>query len=144
MSFITDQLYLGSQEDAFSSEFMSQEPTAVLNVAANVPMTPHAVVEYLHLPMYDNGTQDLLSFIPPAIDFINRNRKRGVRVLVHCLAGISRSASIVIAYLMQTQRLRFSEAQAVVKKQRSVTDPGMWFVYKLFAYESVLNPPNPE
>ena len=39
-----------------------------------------------------------------------RVRKEGGCALVHCLAGISRSPSLVIGYLMQTQRLSFDEA----------------------------------
>lgn len=135
MSLIIENLYLGSQDDAFSSEFMSERPTAVLNVAAEVPRTPHTTVDYLHLPLRDTANQELLDSIIQANEFIERNRKLGVRVLVHCFAGISRSASIVIAYLMQLHNMTFSETHEFVKKKRPVINPNMSFVFKLYAYE---------
>ena len=41
-------------------------------------------------------------------------------VLVHCMAGVSRSATLVIAYLMKSRNVSFNEAFAIVKSKRKL------------------------
>jgi len=53
--------------------------------------------------------------------------KRGGGVLVHCFAGVSRSATCVIAYLMQEQDMTFEEAFSYASKRRPVIFPNMGF-----------------
>jgi protein-tyrosine phosphatase len=48
-------------------------------------------------------------------------------VLVHCAAGVSRSSSTVIAYLMRKQKMSFNDAFMFVKKRRSVICPNYGF-----------------
>ena len=58
------------------------------------------------------------------------------RVLVHCQAGISRSATICLAYLISRYRLRLDEAYEYVKKRRSVISPNFNFMGQLLNWES--------
>lgn len=58
------------------------------------------------------------------------------RVLVHCQAGISRSATICLAYLISRHRLRLDEAYEYVKKRRSVISPNFNFMGQLLNWES--------
>jgi len=55
--------------------------------------------------------------------------KRGI--LVHCLMGRSRSASIVIAYIMRKYRLKYPAAFSYVRAKRSVVQPNIGFVKQL-------------
>ena len=64
----------------------------------------------------DLPTQNLLPYFDKAIEFINKAVSSGGRVLVHWFAGVSRSASVVIAYFMATRRMSFFEAFEYVKK----------------------------
>jgi protein-tyrosine phosphatase len=48
-------------------------------------------------------------------------------VLVHCYAGVSRSATCVIAYLMQEKHMGFEEAFSFASKKRPVIFPNMGF-----------------
>ena len=48
-------------------------------------------------------------------------------VLVHCHAGVSRSATCVIAYLMQERDLAFEDAFSFASKRRPVIFPNMGF-----------------
>lgn len=56
-------------------------------------------------------------------------------VLVHCAAGMSRSATLVIAYLMIENRWCYEEAYNFVKKHRPIIDPNIGFVKQLKALE---------
>lgn len=63
-------------------------------------------------------------------------KESGGRVLVHCQAGISRSATICLAYLMQAQRVRLDEAFDFVKRRRQVISPNLAFMGQLLQFET--------
>ena len=58
------------------------------------------------------------------------------RVLVHCQAGISRSATICLAYLMMRKRVRLDEAFEFVRQRRSIISPNFSFMGQLLQFES--------
>jgi protein-tyrosine phosphatase len=137
MTHIFKELYLGSAEDAFSDSFMLEKATSVLNVAKEIDMSPHCV-NYLHIPLIDNDKERLAPHIDKAIEFINDSLEKNYRVLVHCAAGISRSASIVIAYLMFTCRKTFIDAYNEVKMKRPIINPNFAFSCQLYGYQETL------
>lgn len=73
----------------------------------------------------------LLSFLPP-----DSVKNKGGRVFVHCQAGISRSATICLAYLMRTNRVKLDEAFEFVKQRRSIISPNFSFMGQLLQFES--------
>jgi len=66
-------------------------------------------MKYKIITVLDNSTQSLIRHFPAAIAFIKDGLSNG-GVLVHCFAGVSRSATCVIAYLMQEKEMSFEEA----------------------------------
>jgi protein-tyrosine phosphatase len=56
-------------------------------------------------------------------------------VLVHCAAGVSRSASFVIAYLMRVEKMKYVDAYQSVKTKRQIIRPNSGFVKQLREYE---------
>lgn len=128
-AIISDKIYIGSAEDAFSKEFMTKVPTAVLNCAAEVGRSPYAV-SYMHVPLHDHNQQEIVSYIDSTNNFITSQLENGNRVLVHCYAGVSRAPSIVIAYL-KSLGLSFHEAFDLVKRKRQVINPNIGFIYQL-------------
>ena len=60
----------------------------------------------------------------------------GGKVLVHCVAGMSRSVSLVLAYLVQREpRMRLAEALRLVKQKRTVVSPNPCFMEQLARFE---------
>lgn len=66
--------------------------------------------------------RDLDFYLDDATSFIAANIKRGC-VLVHCGAGISRSAAVVIAYLCRFAGMSYAEALGFVKERRPQVAP---------------------
>ena len=57
---------------------------------------------------------------------------------MHCYAGVSRSSSFVIAYLIQKFILNFDDAKEKAKKRRTCIHPGDGFVHHLKHYATVI------
>ena len=71
-------------------------------------------------------------------EFIRGAIEGGGQVLVHCFAGVSRSASVVIAYLMRYHNMTYSQACAHVRDRRPWINPNPGFVNQLKRYETWL------
>jgi len=55
-------------------------------------------------------------------------RKQGGKVYVHCVQGVSRSATVCLAYLIYNQRMTFNEAHLYLKERRPIANPNMTFI----------------
>ena len=80
---------------------------------------------YKKLNFGDTPDQDILSELESAIEFIHEAHSSNERhnVLVNCVQGISRSASVVLAYLMKYERMSLRAAYDHVRERRAVADP---------------------
>lgn len=76
-------------------------------------------IEYLYIPAIDHESFDLSPFFETANELLVTETRR-TNVLVHCMAGVSRSASLVIAYLMKSRNIGFNEAFGLVKSKRKI------------------------
>ena len=81
--------------------------------------------------MNDSLDQNLLEYLPSAFQFIQGAIDRGEAVLVHCNAGVSRSGSVCVAWLMQTLKIDFEEALKLAKLKRAIITPNSNFVNQL-------------
>ena len=79
----------------------------------------------------DLASVNIKSHIPEAISFIHRHRLAGNNVLVHCAAGMSRSASIMISYMMAKYKLPFERALTLVRSKRACVSPNPGFTSQL-------------
>lgn len=88
----------------------------------------------------DDGIDSLRPHIDSALEFIERARQEGGRVLVHCRVGVSRSASIVIAYLMRHVELDLASAYLLTRSRRLniLIQPNLPFMATLHAFEADL------
>ncbi|XP_063346984.1 dual specificity protein phosphatase 13A-like isoform X1 [Pelmatolapia mariae] len=76
---------------------------------------------YFGIPGEDSEDFDLSQYFKPATDFIHKAlMSKDGKVLVHCIMGVSRSATLVIAYLMLWQRLTLRDALKHVVQKRAI------------------------
>ncbi|AWP07378.1 putative dual specificity protein phosphatase 2 [Scophthalmus maximus] len=130
-------LFLGSAFHSSCRETLAAAGiTAVLNVSSTCPNFYEGDFEYLRITVEDSLAADIRACFTTAIAFIDSVKQSGGRVLVHCQAGISRSATICLAYLMHTQRVRLDEAFDFVKQRRHVISPNLAFMGQLLQFET--------
>ncbi|XP_026707319.1 dual specificity protein phosphatase 5 [Athene cunicularia] len=130
-------LYLGSAYHASKCEFLANlHITALLNVSRKSSESFKDQYCYKWIPVEDSHTADISSHFQEAIDFIDYVRRTGGKILVHCEAGISRSPTICMAYLMKTKKLCLEEAFDYIKQRRSLISPNFGFMGQLLQYES--------
>ena len=70
--------------------------------------------------------------------FSEEARQSGGKVLIHCQAGVSRSATIAISYIMKNSTLTMLEAFKFVKSKRSIIAPNLNFMGQLYELEQLL------
>ncbi|XP_072946035.1 uncharacterized protein [Epargyreus clarus] len=111
--------------------------THVLTVEARrIPKSAFADtnISNLFIRAYDTPQTNLLPYFPMANAFIEEGIQKG-NVLVHCHFGVSRSATLVIAYLMQKYKLTFEQAYVFVRHRRKFINPNSGFVSQLREYQ---------
>ncbi|CBI33014.3 unnamed protein product, partial [Vitis vinifera] len=132
-SRIADHIYLGSDAVAKNRETLRQNGiTHVLNCVGFVcPEYFKSDLVYKTLWLQDSPSEDITSILYDVFDYFEDVREQGGRVLVHCCQGVSRSNSLVIAYLMWREGQSFEDAFQYVKAARGVTNPNMGFACQL-------------
>ncbi|XP_076367825.1 dual specificity protein phosphatase 1-like [Tachypleus tridentatus] len=140
---ILSYLFLGSAYHASSKATLKHLGiTALLNVSQTCPNHFENDFTYKIIPVKDSGSENIASCFNEAIEFIDNARSVNGKVLVHCQAGISRSATICIAYLMATKRLRMEEAYEYVRSRRQIVSPNFSFMEQLLSFESQVFSPS--
>ncbi|KAG6443642.1 dual specificity protein phosphatase 1B-like [Manduca sexta] len=91
-------------------------------------------ISTLFIRAYDTPQTNLLPYFPMANAFIDEGIQKG-NVLVHCHFGVSRSATIVMAYLMEKYKLSFEQAFVYVRQRRRFINPNPGFVSQLREYQ---------
>ncbi|CAE8695073.1 unnamed protein product [Polarella glacialis] len=110
-------LFLGDCDNACSTTQLRHFGIiGLLNVTINEGLGDKFGVSRCFLRAHDAEDQNIADLFTPACSFIDGIKAQGGRVLVHCMAGRSRSASLVIAYMMRTFKLPLHEAYLHVKQ----------------------------
>ncbi len=143
ISKVTDTLYISGkprQEDALFLH--SKGVRAVLELTEE--MDEHSCVmarnfKYLHIPAADEEEFDILPHLDTAVEFIYQNVREGSPVLVHCMMGVSRSATAILAYLIKYYGMYPPGAIAYLRTKRSIINPNPGFVTALYRYATRQN-----
>jgi len=136
VELLKDKLFIGSYRTASSDQLLSEYKIKyVVNAAKQCrDLFPDKFV-YQHVPIDDFEDQDIKQHFESTLSFIKNAQGR---VLVHCVAGISRSSAICIAYLMESESWPLKQALDHVKQCRDIIQPNDGFMLQLIAFEEQL------
>ncbi|XP_037080106.1 dual specificity protein phosphatase 14-like isoform X2 [Pollicipes pollicipes] len=134
LSPVTEYLLLGGAPAVTVERIRQLGVTCVINVT-ELPNLPVAGVDYIRIAIDDLPSAQLSAFFDSAADAVEQQRRRGGRTLIHCVAGVSRSASLVLAHQVKHAGLSLREAFQRVRSRRAVVRPNAGFFQQLIEFE---------
>jgi len=132
MSQITPNLYIGSAREASNLRWLkSRGITHIVNMAVEHPNYFPRYFRYFKGGILDHPRQSLFPTLRSVLRFIRDAIGRGGMVFVHCHAGVSRSSSAVLYYLMKTYGWSLCQSLLYMKELHPRTNPNRGFLRQL-------------
>ncbi|OCT89897.1 dual specificity protein phosphatase 26 [Xenopus laevis] len=137
-------LYLGDQDIAANKgELLRLNITHILNAChsrfrGGEDYYKGMVISYMGIEAHDSEIFDMSIHFYPAADFIHKALRGRGKILVHCAMGVSRSATLVLAYLMIHHNMTLVEAITTVKERRGII-PNRGFLRQLLNLDKSLH-----
>lgn len=137
------KLFLSSESVASDIDLIKKfNINAILTVRDRpCEMTEHLLysdISFFHVNILDRPDVNIKDHFQKTFDFINDMRSQKKNVLVHCYAGISRSATMVIAYIMQSEKKSLGDVYKFVLSKRRQISPNLGFIGQLITFNTEL------
>ncbi|XP_033329893.1 dual specificity protein phosphatase 19 [Megalopta genalis] len=130
-------LFLSSQDPVVNIEILQTHNIhSILSIGIDAPLKFDGI-KYYYCDLLDLPEVDVTVSIEKCIKIIDENRIENI--LVHCNAGVSRSPTIVISYLMVYEGLSFDDAYYKVKQVRDCIKPNEGFIKQLRTLQMTCN-----
>ena len=140
LSQITNNIYLGNIKDAKNiNNLIKLGIKKVLSLITDDQLlTFPNTIEHKLIKIYDFPRENIIKYFGECLLFIDDDKK----TLVHCFAGSSRSATIIIAYLMWKNQLDYVESCHFLRKIRPIVYPNYGFIRQLKMFDKLLKKNN--
>ncbi|KAF4142028.1 Dual specificity phosphatase catalytic domain-containing protein [Phytophthora infestans] len=130
-------LFIGSYGAAINLEALrTSNITHILCVSPSLPLNFLEMFTYLQLQVADLNSVRISEYFDEAFSFIDRALASEGNVLVHCFMGISRSATIILAYLIVRRDFSLADALHELRRVRPRAQPNSGFYQELMALET--------
>lgn len=125
-SYIVDNIFVG---DIFSTnnKQLLMQLNCIISLVDNV--YHHNNIDYLTLPIEDKCDKNILPLCEKAYEYIIKNNNKNI--LVHCMAGGSRSVSIILYYIMKKYKKTFEEAYNFMNTKHNNMNVNKGFISQL-------------
>ena len=101
-------------------------------------------IKFLYIPIYDMPNSNITKYLDSTYEFISNHIRKDQNVLVHCFAGISRSATIILNYLVQNfllnkvgnvcEKCVVGKALKFMRRKRDIINPNNGFLKQVIAH----------
>jgi len=140
---IIDGLWLGGEDDLIINELNKRNITYILNITHNIHLLQNDNIDGKQIKIKDDSNENIGQYFDECSDLINNLLNNNRKILVHCQKGLSRSPSIIIAYLMKYHfnniHEKYNSAFNFVKEKRIYINPNIGFILDLQKYNEYLN-----
>lgn len=131
---ILPNLFISSENTAYNKQILqTSRITSIITLTGYAPFEDEPIYTYLKLECEDDIDTNILPLVSTANHFITKQLAASQKVLVHCSAGVSRSGSIIIGYLIHLYKCSYLDALAIAQKGRSFIQPNPGFAIQLNA-----------
>jgi protein-tyrosine phosphatase len=140
-SIILPGLYLSGIECVNEKILDEYNIKYVISVMNNPPQLSEKYKQFC-IPINDDFGAFIRPYFEKSHQIINEALCNGENILIHCYAGISRSATITISYIMKNKTMTSKDAYSFVRNQRNIIEPNFIFSYSLENYGKELQQEN--
>lgn len=141
----TGALYIGSFIAALDKDMLREHDITHLVQVLNVPWLPAYDKEGFstyHIGIDDATSADIRPYLEAACNYIDSALRSGRNCLVHCQQGVSRSAAVVLAYLIRNRNMTLDNAIVYLRHKRACVKPNSSFIQALQDWEATTSRPN--
>lgn len=129
---ITESIYQGDINSAANKECLSNlKITHIISaVKTNISFDNTFVVK--HFKLEDTYKENIYKYFQECFDFIDTCvNKKNSKILIHCVAGISRSSALILCYFIKKYKLNYEKAFNLLKKVNPIVYPNLGFQLQL-------------
>ena len=132
-------LYVGPVHGAYKHKYLYDKNVRyILNVSNEKYVQNDKLFKYLQIKIEDAVTTEIIKYFKETNKFIENALSNKEGVYVHCRAGISRSPSFIMAYLIWKQNVNYEKADKIVGRVHPDAHPNSSFVKQLQEYHKII------
>jgi dual specificity phosphatase 12 len=133
---IISNIYLGDLESSNITNILNHNIAIVVNIS-NSRYDEAENVDYFHFDVDDDPSEDIGQYFNDFIDLVHKDQSK--LILVHCANSVSRSVTLVLAYLIHSGRSLLEAVEFLKTRRTQYTLPNRGFIKQLSSFESSIH-----
>lgn len=135
------EVWLSGYHFAQNNDLLRKNNIIAIVSAVELGIAHEATISVHALNLRDSEDEEVRFTFFPVFRFIEQERRRG-NVLIHCAAGISRSATLLLAYMMNKYRTTLEDSLSHALRRRPCLQPNHGFLIQLKKFQADLGIPD--
>lgn len=137
---VYENIYVGNISTACNKQKLEELGIKhIITAISGVPKMYPNDFDYKLVDVLDIKKQDMTHVFDDTSNYIDEALKKGGKVYVHCMCGVSRSVAIVCAYLAKIHNIEPLDAVRMIKENRPVANPNDSFMQQLENYFTAIS-----
>ena len=149
---VIDNIYIGNIYDAHNTDKLNDlNIKNVISAVTGFDNIYDDSFNHLSLNLIDNEDQNIIHYFEITNHYIDNIISKNIssssqynknKILIHCICGVSRSVTILLAYIIKKYNYTPQYALKLVKKKRNIANPNPNFMKQLWTYYEEITPKN--
>ena len=133
-------IYIGNLATIYDKKLLDDLAIKnIISAVAGIDQPYPTNYNYLNIELIDSEYENIVSHFNKSNNFIQKSLDNNEKILIHCICGVSRSATLVIAYLLSIKYNNLQNILDELRIKRDIINPNDNFIKQLILYESKLN-----
>lgn len=131
---ILDNIYLGNLSASVSKDYIEENNINHIISAVTGAYPIYDNITYTCLDLLDESFFEINKVFNETNNVIEENLRKNKNILIHCICGVSRSTTVLCAYLIKKTNYTPEEAVNLIREKRSIVNPNPGFMNQLQKY----------